>query len=671
MLRFFHSLVFVIVACLPAQGNCAIEILSDCPVAVSPFFTTKEITGYELLLNATFEHISVHLAIEGDVNLNSLLQIEYRLKGTSTFLAGADAMRAHPTMIVDGNALNKNFHAGSALFLQPNTVYELKLTLMDSDGGGSMIDTSFSTKKFPEPFVEGNLLYVAPGNGGGAGTSANPYLGIQAAVDVVQPGDIIQVASGTYAPFSIATDGTAALPISIRSEQLHGAIIDGGGINTGIVTIGNFNDSTQYIILDGFEITNGRWGIDAQNTQQLTVRNNKINNVDYGFVNRRENGWEHNQWIDNNWIVGTTSWPATGIPGERGVDLRGNNNVVSHNTISDFGDGISTDGAAYDVSYALDIHNNNITRIVDDMIEVDGMVSNSRIYNNQGYNARAGVSVAPVFGGPVYIFRNVFYNLELSGIKMNRSPAGLYVVNNTFVSDLNALSSPAGWQNTFLKNNAIVCSRYCFEEYGLVTGSVDDWDYNGYKSTRAGTAAEPWFKWDNVKYENVTDLANNTTIETNAVSIDFSDFVNVFIPTPFTTEIFPSATDLLPTAGSALLDAGIAINNLDLPYVSDGNPDIGALEYGNMAPSYGHDFDAVCSYSDLAAMTWLGAEGNGWFSPNNWSPCGIPNKNSNVIVETGALHYPVINTDVSIKSLTVKNLATVTVLDGSTLFVEN
>jgi len=33
------------------------------------------------------------------------------------------------------------------------------------------------------------------------------------------------------------------------------------------------------------------------------------------------------------------------------------------------------------------------------------------------------------------------------------------------------MSSNAGWQNTIIKNNIVVGSKYCFEEYGLVAGS--------------------------------------------------------------------------------------------------------------------------------------------------------------------------------------------------------
>ncbi|MEL6988617.1 MAG: hypothetical protein AAGK97_12405, partial [Bacteroidota bacterium] len=65
---------------------------------------------------------------------------------------------------------------------------------------------------------------------------------------------------------------------------------------------------------------------------------------------------------------------------------------------------------------------------------------------------------------------------------MNRGPSGIVVVNNTIVSDNNATESPTGWQNTFYRNNVILASRYCFEMFGLVDGSIDDWDYGAYYS---------------------------------------------------------------------------------------------------------------------------------------------------------------------------------------------
>jgi len=101
---------------------------------------------------------------------------------------------------------------------------------------------------------------------------------------------------------------------------------------------------------------------------------------------------------------------------------------------------------------------------------------------------------------------------------MNRGPSGLVIVHNSSSKIGNGFRSPTGWQNTFIKNNVIIGSRYCFEFEGLVQGSTDDWDYNGYLSTRAGTAGgEEWFKWDNVRYATIQDLRNGTNIEDSGI----------------------------------------------------------------------------------------------------------------------------------------------------------
>ncbi len=563
----------------------------------------NDITSSNLLIRPTFEHIALHLNISGDDNRNSTLEIEYKLTSASTYLPGAPTMRAHPTMLVDGVGLNRNFHAGSAMFLQPGQAYNIRLTLTDPDGGGTVINRTVSTKAIPMPAANGQVRYVIPGTSGGTGTANNPFQGLQTAMDAAVPGDIFEVGAGVYTPFTITTDGTASQPITIRSTTPRNAIIDGNNTTAGVVTVGNFSDSTAHIIIDGFVIRNGRYGVDAQNTQYLTVRNNDIYDVDWGIPNRRENGWEHNQYFTNNRVIGRTAFAISGTPNERGIDVRGDCNVVSYNTIANFADGVSTDGAPYGVIYALDIHNNDIRQQVDDLIEVDGVVSNTRIYQNSCYNGRAGISLAPVFGGPAYVFRNELYNMNNSAFKMNRSPAGLIIVNNTAVKAVNGMSSPAGWQNTYLRNNAILGTRYVFEEYGLVPGSVDDWDYNGHKSTRGGTGLnDEWFKWDNVRYTDLAALQAGTTIETNGIEIDLPDFVNVTIPTVYGSVINPSTIDINPSTGSSLINAGANVPNMHLPYVTDGSPDIGAIEAGQPAPEYGHDFGESI---DVSLSLWL------------------------------------------------------------------
>lgn len=625
---------------------------------------TDNLTVDGLILNSTFEHISAHLNITGDDNHNSNVTFEYRLLGETSYQLSSQVMRAFPEMVVDGAALNENFHAGSAMFLNPNSWYDLRITVNDPDGGSTVIDTVYFTQKMPGLSGVGNIIYVVPGNGGGNGTQGNPYQGLQTAADNVAAGDVVEVANGVYAPFTLVESGTENDPIVFKSTNLHGAVIDGGNTSSGIVTIGSYSDSIGYIIIDGFEIKNGSWAIDAQNTQHFTVRNNKIYDVDFGIYNRRENGWEHDQYFTNNEIIGRTTWPQTNgeIPAERGIDVRGNRNVISYNTITNFGDGISTDGAPYKTSYALDIHHNFINKVVDDLIEIDGVLSNARVYRNKGFNGRMGVSLAPVFGGPAYVFRNEFYNMEISTFKMNRSPAGLYITNNTAVKEGRGMTSDAGWQNTVFQNNAISSSHYCFEEYGLVSTSSDDWNYNGYKSLRSGSSGQPWFKWDDVQYSNVASLSASGLLASSSMGIEMSDFMSASIPSNYSTEAIPSNVNLEPSVGSDLLNSGVVMNNIQNTFVTDGLPDIGAIEKNQPLPNYGHDFTKTCDREDLSTRTWNGSVSQAWFHPDNWTPCGVPTQITDVHVPQGVPNYPFLNTDVTIKNLWI--------YDGETMVVK-
>jgi len=237
----------------------------------------------DLRIDATYEHISVLVEISGDENLNSVLVIEYRPKGTDTYLIGAKTMRAHPSMVVAGKPLNINHHAGSIMFLDPNTTYDLRLSLLDSNGGN--IDGTIEvTTKAEVSSNTGTAYYVVPGNGGGTGSSSNPYRGLQAAADNARPGSRFIVRPGIYKEFHINTSGTASKPIIFKSEYFNEAIINGNNTNRGIVNIGNFDTVTEHIVVEGFGIKNGAWGINAENTAFLTIRNNLVTNVDIGLI---------------------------------------------------------------------------------------------------------------------------------------------------------------------------------------------------------------------------------------------------------------------------------------------------------------------------------------------------------------------------------------------------
>ena len=101
---------------------------------------------------------------------------------------------------------------------------------------------------------------------------------------------------------------------------------------------------------------------------------------------------------------------------------------------------------------------------VDDGIEIDYNQSNARVWRNRVTNARMGVSVQPIRGGPAYIFRNELFNLESVPVKMHNYTTGFIVAHNTAVKHGDGHGdNGAMWRNATFRNNLFLGTRYAFE----------------------------------------------------------------------------------------------------------------------------------------------------------------------------------------------------------------
>ena len=536
----------------------------------------------ELKVDPGFEHIGVRWSISGDDDLDSTMVLEFRASGSSEWQPAAMAVRAYPTLIVNGSPLGLNYWAASAMFLEAGITYELRATITDPDGGSETRTTTAALARglAPAPL---RTIYIAPGTGPGSGTIADPIHGLQTAADMARPGDTFIVTAGTYEPFQIMTSGNESFPIAFLGSG-H-AVIDGNGTDRGVVTIGNHDRTTSHIIISELTIRNGHWGIDAQNTQDILVLANNINDVDFGVYNRRGNGIEARQEVCNNVITGRTEWPQAGIPGERGIDLRGTGNVVCHNTVRYFGDCISIQPSTGD-SYGNDVYGNDAAFCVDDGIEVDYNQSNVRVWRNRVTNARMGVSVQPIAGGPAYIFRNEFFNLESVPIKMHNETTGFVVAHNTGVKVGDGHGdNGAMWRNATFRNNIFIGTRYAFEFTTVADEGFRDFDYNAWGTTREIGPGGPWFKWDNVRYDRIADLPSG--VEDHGVEIGILELVGAALPTDWDVAVAPGTADLRPASGSVAINGGTPLDNLNDGVTIVGNPDMGAFEYGFALPDYG------------------------------------------------------------------------------------
>jgi hypothetical protein len=184
--------------------------------AARPAAAQNPSTPGALELYPTLEAIGVRLAYTGDANGNATASLEWRPAGTGPWTPGVSMTR-----------ITSSRWAGSVLWLTPGTAYEVRATIADPDGGGT-VTGSATTRPEVSRGVTGRTWWVATnGNDGAAGTSAAPLATIQHAADLAQAGDEIRLRPGVYYQgLDTPVAGTASAPIALVGDA-PGVVLDG------------------------------------------------------------------------------------------------------------------------------------------------------------------------------------------------------------------------------------------------------------------------------------------------------------------------------------------------------------------------------------------------------------------------------------------------------------
>ena len=173
------------------------------------------------------------------------------------------------------------------------------------------------------------------------------------------------------------------------------------------------------------------------------------------------------------------------------VKVYGPGHVIAHNAIAYFHDGIciSTygppDADPERRASSIDIYNNDIHLSNDDFIESDGGAHNIRVFQNRGVNAaHNGYSAQPMFGGPVYFFRNLLYHVPAGGaFKFSAAPAGILVYHNTLIGEQTAREP---YSNAHFRNNLFLgrdTPNRGVMTWANATANYSS-DYNGFRPNR-------------------------------------------------------------------------------------------------------------------------------------------------------------------------------------------
>jgi hypothetical protein len=205
-----------------------------------------------------------------------------------------------------------------------------------------------------------------------------------------------------------------------------------------------------------------------------------------------------------------------------------------------------------------------------------------------------GVSVQPIAGGPAYIVRNEFFNLESVPIKMHNDTTGFIVAHNTGVKVGDGHGdNGAMWRNATFRNNVFIGTRYAFEFTTIRDEGFRDFDYNAWGTTRTIGPGGPWFKWENVRYDRIGDLPAG--VEDHGVEVGILDLVGASLPADWDIAVAPGAADLRPASGSVAINGGAPLDNLNDGVTIVNAPDIGAFEYGFALPQYGPRIEGIGS----------------------------------------------------------------------------
>jgi len=380
------------------------------PIAFAQTVPNNVTPGQFVVEPPTLQNLGFEWYIDGDANRNATVSVQYHKTSDTSgvWKQGMNLLRIQNEVNDQGAGgvyTAPNMFAGSVLDLEPDTDYQVILTMHDPDGvsGNPYQKISVRTRPVPKPFVGGNVYHVYPLNF--TGTKIQPaFTGLLAAYFLcasngdgnkacrarVVPGDTIMVHAGTYlddpwhysfaglgtpfdATYYLTAKGTADKPISIIAAGDGPVIFDGGG-NHNLFNV----MAADYNLFQGITVQNtdiAFWsGIkDIVGSVGLSIIGCTLQNIGFGVWT--EYAGSSNYYIADNTLIGkeepdllfgwfgapstvagTPSWQTiwSSFPNRPtpypapifsyiGIKLYGSGHVVAYNSVSRFHDGIDID----------------------------------------------------------------------------------------------------------------------------------------------------------------------------------------------------------------------------------------------------------------------------------------------------------------------------------------
>jgi hypothetical protein len=547
---------------------------------------------------ATPEQISLVLPVTGALAQSATATVRYRPTGSPTWATGHPLYRIRPTFsTVPAVGSVEDAFAWPIIDVLPGTSYDVEVTV--NSGATSNVKTlTHTTRALPAP-------------AGTPNKTANSVATIVSLLAGLLPGDVLEIANGTYSVNNLVLNrsGTLNAPIYIRGASRSGVILNdtSGRIiewqNANHVIIENM--TLQGSGADGGTslFHHGVYG--AGTPTRGTIRNITINGVNQGIV---FDGDVSEFLVYDNTLNGNNLWISAFIDtnltwNDDGIRLAGLGNCAFNNTIKGFGDTFAYSGHSGEstLNHANGIHyyRNDIRNSGDDNVEIDHANRNNTFYDNRTHNAMTFSSLDPLYGGPFLFARNIGVNIGRTSHKWNDQNTGQFFYNNTLVmtvregDDLSAWYQPNnGQQRSYGYRNNIFIYRGNGGSLPFIESlghDPVDWTHNSWFPDRG-------IQWGQF-FANLaaaqSNIPNTSPIFSGATKRFTND--NITVSDPFVTPVLTGADYLMNVAGAytpvlsrgtAPANSGVVIPNINDNF-SGGAPDRGAIIDGRPIPQYG------------------------------------------------------------------------------------
>ncbi|MGH7847909.1 MAG: right-handed parallel beta-helix repeat-containing protein [Candidatus Binatia bacterium] len=535
----------------------------------------------------TVQSLALRWPVRGDVNANASIVVQFRKTGTARWQEAYALFRIHPSKVSPENRVADGWlFAGSIVELDADTEYEVRLTLIDPEGGSVERKLSLRTLHEPRQPEEMRIRHVVSGaDDGGSGSRENPFRGLRTAQAAAQPGDLFLVHSGIYnaGDWVIDKHGAPNRPIIYRGADDGGEVIlDGAGKERLISAAG-----ARHIWFENLTLRNARYLLVAHNASHLVIRGSRFLASEVGIA-AINGGYERSRhfFIVDNVFTGPASWPRSkGIEPSYAISVTGAGHVIAYNRIAGFGDGIH--GSSHGRLASSDIYNNEVVGCTDDGIEADYSDTNVRIFRNRITNCFAAISAQPVNGGPLYVFRNAMYNLQYAPFKLHNDTSGILLFHNTSLLNGTAFQIQPGRETV---NDVTSRNNLFFGTKGPALHSTGvmircDFDNDGY-----GGFTGPFALWNDRTYPSPQAARSSRSLykRQGAFLIDVQGaFASSVLPPSDLRRNYPvQINDLRLRAGSRAIDRGILLANFNDGFLGRA-PDLGCCEFDLPLPHYG------------------------------------------------------------------------------------